>query len=206
MGTGSMLAFSQSSRWLQCDIFGSSVLLTFLLESLRGTSPISPPTPQLILHESPANLFKALLTTGPTAWELTQIQLLRICCDWPLFPFHSLPPYTAGTQTSLKFITFHYTPRRAWIRHCAFHGGKRRKNVKSFTGERSVATATGPDGHGCWDLLVPLSWKTEPIMCYDQGHTVMQVHHRGVFCPHSNTPFEFLVKHLRISRSELSHL
>lgn len=89
----------------------------------------------------------------------------------PSFPLHSLPPYTAGTQTSLEFITLHHTLRRARIHHCAFHGGEGGENVKSFTGERSIATATGPNGHGRWDLLVPLSWKMNQITCCNQKST-----------------------------------
>lgn len=76
--------------------------------------------------------------------------------------------YTAVTQAALKFIALHYTPRSAGIQHRAFHGGEGRKDVEAFAGERPVAAATGPDGYGCWDLLVPLSWKMDQIMCYDQ--------------------------------------
>lgn len=120
--------------------------------------------------------------SNPVAWK-------PLCLACPPSP-SSLPPYTAGIQTFLKFITLHYTPRRAWIHHCAFHGGEGRENVKSFTGERSVATAAGPDGHGRWDLLVPLSWKMDQITCYNQRNAVEWVHCRGVFCPHSNTCYE----------------
>lgn len=140
-------------------------LLTFLLESLKGTA----------LHLSPSWDCKSLQLTYSKHF-LPRVQqhgnLLKSSClettvsGLSSFPLHSPPPYTAGTQTFLKFITLHYTPRRAWIHHCAFHGGEGRENVKSFTGERSVATATGPDRHGCWDLLVPLSWKMDQIMCY----------------------------------------
>lgn len=122
------------------------------------------------------------------------------------FPLRSLPPYPAGTQTFLKFITLHYTPRRAWIHHRAFHGGESRENVKSFAGERSVATATGPDRHGWWDLVVPLSWKMDQIMCYNEGHIVKQVHGRGAFSPRSNAFRRILGKHWNISGSEMTHL
>lgn len=161
-------------------------LLTFLLESLKGTA----------LHLSPSWDSKSPQLTYSKHF-LPRVQqhgnsLKSSCLETAVsglssFPLHSLPPYTAGTQTFLKFITLHYTPRRTWIHHCAFHGGEGRENVKSFTGERSVATASGPDRHGRWDLLVPLSWKMDQITCYNQGNAVEWVQGRGVFCPHSNT-------------------
>lgn len=164
-----MLAFPQSSGWQRLHIFGSSVIVLsrFLLESLEGTGP----------PLFPSGDCRSLLGIY-TKHSLLQAQqggnLLKSSClgnsgsGAPSFPLHSLPPDTAGTQTSLQFITLHHALRRARIHHGAFHGGEGRENVKSFAGERSVATATGPDGHGRWDLMVPLSWKMNRTTCCDQ--------------------------------------
>ena len=165
-----MLTFSQSSGQHLRYIFGSSILSSHFVGILKGTA----------LHLSQERCRSPQLTYSKLS--LPQVQqhgnlLKSSCLETTLsglssFPLHSLPPYTAGTQTFLKFITLHYTPRRAGIHHRAFHGGESRENVKSFTGEGSIATATGPDGHGRWDLVMPLSWKMDQIMCYNQKNTV----------------------------------
>ena len=165
-----MLTFSQSSGQHLRYIFGSSILSSHFVGILKCTA----------LHLSQERCRSPQLTY--LKLSLRQVQqhgnlLKSSCLETTLsglssFPLHSLPPYTAGTQTFLKFITLYYTPRRAGIHHRAFHGGESRENVKSFTGEGSIATATGPDGHGRWDLVMPLSWKMDQIMCYNQKNTV----------------------------------
>lgn len=85
-----MLAFSQSSGWQRHNIFGSSVLSSHIFVGIfKRHSPTS--LPQLRLHKSPADLHKALLATGPAAWEFTQIQLLGNHWFWLLLP----PPQSA---------------------------------------------------------------------------------------------------------------
>lgn len=140
-----------------------------MLESLKGAAPQLFPTETArvrsgFTQSAPCHRPSSVGTySDPVAWE-------TLVLAYPP-SLSSLPPYTAGTQTSLKFITLHHTPRRARIHHCAFHGGEGRENVKSFTCERSIAAATGPDGHGRWDLLVPLSWKMNRITCCNQRST-----------------------------------
>lgn len=126
--------------------------------------------PSAKAQKAPANLLKTLLATGPAGWKLTPIQLFGNHCirSVVFLPLHSPPSYKAGTQAALKFIALHYTPRSTGIQHRAFHGGEGRKDVEAFAGERPVAAAAGPDRYGCWDLLVPLSWKMDQRMCYDQ--------------------------------------
>lgn len=162
-----MLAFSQSSGWLY-DIFGSSVSSSHIFVGIfKRHSPN--PSPSWDCKSPQPTYSKHFLPRVQQHENLLKSSCLETTVSGlSSFPLHSLPPYTAGTQTFLKFITLHYTPRRAWIHHWAFHGGEGRENVKSFAGEGSVATATGPDGHGWWDLLVPLSWEMDQIICYDQ--------------------------------------
>lgn len=173
-----MLTFSQSSGQQLRYIFGSSILSSHFVGILKSTA----------LNLSPGWDCRSSQMTysKPSLPQVRQRgNLLKSSClettlsGLSSFPLHSLPPYTAGIQPFLKFITLHYTPRRAGIHHRAFHGGESRENVKSFTGEGSIATATGPNGHGWWDLVMPLSWKMDQIMCYSQKNTFEQVH-RGV--------------------------
>lgn len=150
--------------WQGHDIFGSCVLPTciFKTHSPRTLPQPRPKKPQptylkpfLPRVQQDGNSFK------PSCLETT-------ASDQSSFPLHSPPSHRAGPETSLKFIALHDTPRSAGIHHRAFHGGEGREDVKSFAGEGSVAAATGPDGHGWWDLLVPLSWEMNQRKCYGQ--------------------------------------
>lgn len=164
-----MLAFSQSCRWQLHDIFGLFVLSSHIFVGIfKRHSPAS--LPQVRLQET-----SWLFQRTPCHRSSGLGNSLKSGC---LHATVSVSPSLPSTvcplaqQTFLKFITFHYAPRGAWIHHCAFHGGEGREDVKSFTAERAVATAAGSDGHGWWDLLVPLSWNMDQIICYDQRSRV----------------------------------
>lgn len=73
---------------------------------------------------------------------------------------HPLGTTVTAPAVPLELVTLHDAPSGTGIHHRAFHGGEGRENVEPLGGERAVAAAAGPDGHGRWDLLMPLSWKT----------------------------------------------